>query len=377
MRIGIEAQRIFRSKKHGMDMVVLEAIKQLQKLDTENDYFIFVNIGEDKCLEETKNFTLVEFGGSYPIWEQIKLPQMAKKYQLDVLHCTSNTAPINCPVPLVLTLHDIIFLEKNNLFTKGFTAYQKFGNIYRKLVVPMILKKCKKIITVSNFEKDRIGNKLHLSNQQLTAVYNGVSQHFQKIDDLNELNRIKEKYKLPDHFLFFLGNTDPKKNTPRLIKAYVQYCLKNEKAFAIVIADFPKELVEAQLAEIGHSELIDKFYFPGYILNAELPGILNMASIVLYPSLRESFGIPILESMACGTPVITSNAASMPEVSGGAAKLIDPTKEEEITNAIEELLSNGDLYETLRKKGVERAQEFSWENTAKDYLKIYNELNPN
>ena len=377
MRIGIEAQRIFRKKKHGMDMVVLEAIKCLQKIDFENDYFIFVNTDEDKCLQETSNFKIIEFDGSYPVWEQIKLPQKAKEYQLDVLHCTSNTAPINCPVPLVLTLHDIIFLEKNNLFTKGFTAYQKFGNIYRKLVVPKILSKCDKIITVSNFEKERIGKKLGLSEQQLVAVYNGVGEHFKKIDDVAELNRIKSKYNLPDHFLFFLGNTDPKKNTPRLIKAYVEYCKRNATPFALVVADFPKELVEQHLQQLGSPELISNFHFPGYILNIELPGILNLASIVLYPSLRESFGIPILESMACGTPVITSNAASMPEVSGGAAKLVNPLKEEEITLAIEELLSNGEIYESYRKKGFERAKDFSWNNTAKDYFNIYNQVKPN
>lgn len=377
MRIGIEAQRIFRKKKHGMDMVVLEAIKRLQHLDTENEYFIFVNTDEDKCLKETPNFKIIEFPGSYPVWEQVKLPKMAKEYQLDVLHCTSNTAPIFCSVPLVLTLHDIIFLEKNNMFTKGFTAYQKFGNLYRKLVVPRILKKCKKIITVSNFEKDRIGKKLNLSDDQLVAVYNGVGTHFERIEDVNELERIKKKYNLPDHFLFFLGNTDPKKNTPRLIKAYASYCQRNETPFALVIADFSKELVEQHLQQLGCPELISNFHFPGYIHNSELPAILNLATLVLYPSLRESFGIPILESMACGTPVITSNAASMPEVSGGAAQLIDPLKDEEITQAIEELLSNGEKYETLRTKGVQRAKHFSWDNTAKDYLNIYNQVKPN
>ena len=116
MRLGIEAQRIFRKKKHGMDMVALELIKQLQIIDTQNEYFIFVNTMEDKeSLQETANFKIVYLKeSSYPVWEQYHLPKAVKEYKLDVLHCTSNTAPLYKSVPLVITLHDIIYLEKWN-----------------------------------------------------------------------------------------------------------------------------------------------------------------------------------------------------------------------------------------------------------------------
>jgi hypothetical protein len=116
MKIGIECQRLFRKEKHGMDIVALELIRQLQILDTKNEYYIFVKRDEDnRCLKETPNFKIVEVPGSnYFSWEQIHLPRYARKYQVDILHCTSNTAPLFCPVPLVLTLHDIIFLEKLN-----------------------------------------------------------------------------------------------------------------------------------------------------------------------------------------------------------------------------------------------------------------------
>ena len=112
MRIGIEAQRIFRKNKHGMDYVVLQEIKELQQMDTKNEYFVFVAPGEDHCLEDTKNVHIIEIGGNfYPIWEQITLPNAAKELKVDILHCTSNTAPIFCNIPLILTLHDITFLE--------------------------------------------------------------------------------------------------------------------------------------------------------------------------------------------------------------------------------------------------------------------------
>ena len=114
MRIGIEAQRIFRPKKHGMDIVALEFIKAMMKVDKQNDYFVFVKPDEDKCLNSGANFKVVELPGkTYIDWEQISLPKAVKKYDIEILHCTSNTAPSNPGVPLVLLLHDVIYLEKN------------------------------------------------------------------------------------------------------------------------------------------------------------------------------------------------------------------------------------------------------------------------
>ena len=110
MKIAIEAQRIFRTNKHGMDFVALESIRELQKLDHENEYFIFVTPGEDRCLEESENVHIIELKcPTYPLWEQVALPRAVKKIRPDLLHCTSNTAPLQCPVPLILTLHDIIY----------------------------------------------------------------------------------------------------------------------------------------------------------------------------------------------------------------------------------------------------------------------------
>ena len=110
MRIGIEAQRIFRKNKHGMDYVVLQEIKELQQMDARNDYFVFVAPGEDHCLQDSHNVHVIKIGnGFYPLWEQYSLPKAVRELNLDMLHCTSNTAPLWCNVPLILTLHDIIF----------------------------------------------------------------------------------------------------------------------------------------------------------------------------------------------------------------------------------------------------------------------------
>ena len=177
MKIAIEAQRIFRKEKHGMDYVALETIRELQKIDQQNEYFILVSPGDDVCLQESANMHIVTVNWpSYPLWEQIGLPLALKKIKPDLLHCTSNTAPVYGNIPLVLTLHDIIFLEKKQ--GKNQSMYQRLGRFYRKIIVPQILTKCKRIITVSHFECNRISHFLHIDKQLLVAVYNGYSQHF-------------------------------------------------------------------------------------------------------------------------------------------------------------------------------------------------------
>jgi len=116
-----------------MDIVVLELIRNLQKLDKENKYFIFVKPDEDRCIKNTENFTVIELNGpTYPVWEQWSLVQNAKKYDCDILHCTSNTAPILSDIPLIVTVHDIIYLEQKNILNTAGTMYQRFGNLYRQ-----------------------------------------------------------------------------------------------------------------------------------------------------------------------------------------------------------------------------------------------------
>lgn len=377
MKIGIEAQRIFRKKKHGMDMVVLELIRNLQKIDSENEYYIFVKPDEDNnIIPHSPNFHIIEIpGGPYPYWEQILLPKAAQKYGCQILHCTSNTAPLFTKIPLILTLHDIIFMESSllNLLAGEGSNYQKFGNVYRQLIVPELMRKCKKIITVSDFENKRIGDFFKLNSpSNLVTVYNGVSDHFRKIDSPTELQKIKAKYQLPDFFFFFLGNTHPKKNTIGVLKAYSEF-LKTSKQnqYKLVMIDFDLDELKRLLNSIGDPELIHQIQLTGYINNQDLPAIYNQCSLFLYPSLRESFGIPIIEAMACGIPVITSNTSSMPEVAGDAAILIDPFKPETITQAILKVYKNDEEKKILIEKGLIQAAKFSWKSMAEHVRALY------
>jgi glycosyltransferase involved in cell wall biosynthesis len=375
MKIGIEGQRLYRQKKHGMDMVALELIKNLQIIDKKNEYVVFVKPDVDNtCIPAAPNFKIVELGGGpYPTWEQFALPRAAKNEGCDILHCTSNTGPIWSKVPLITILHDIIYLESVSLLKKSGTWYQKVGNMYRRWVVPPVVKRSKRVATVSNFEKERIKNFMGLGDN-LVAIYNGVGQHFRKITDESILKAAKEKYKLPDNFMFFLGNTDPKKNTPNVLKAFADFNKKSKTKYKLVMLDYEENALKAILNDIGSPETRNDIHLTGYVVNTDLPAIINQCKVFLYPSLRESFGIPILEGMACGVPVITSNTSSMPEIAGNAAAIVDPFKPDEILAAIERILADEKFRNELCEKGIERAKLFSWRNMAVKYLELYEEV---
>ncbi len=373
MIIAIEGQRIFRKKKHGMDFVALETIREIQKIDKNNQYYVIVAPGEDKCLEETENFKIIEINsfGGYFGWEQIALAKEIKKIKPDILHCTSNTAPLFGSSKLIITLHDIIFLEK--LTSKNKSIYQKLGRIYRRFVVPRIIPKAKKIITVSEFERDRIKDFLKLDSNKIISIYNGYSKHFQIKNNPKEVFR---KYINTDNYLFFLGNTDPKKNTERTILAYADYISRaeNGKIYSLLIADLKEEYVDTILERNNIQHIKQYLVCPDYIPNVDLPYIYSGARAFLYTSLRESFGIPILESMACGCPIITSNTSAIPEIAGKGAILINPLNIEEISTMIERLIGDENFRAKQINYGLERVKLFSWANTARELINVYHQV---
>lgn len=384
MKIGIEAQRIYRKNKHGMDYVVLQEIRELQKMQTNDEYYVFVAPGEDRCVESSQHVHVIELRcPTYPLWEQWALPRAARRYGVELLHCTSNTAPLCCDIPLVLTLHDIIFLEPRNKNNKS--LYQNMGWFYRRLVVPRILSKCRRIITVSNFEMENIIARLGIERSQMAMIYNGYNDWFKPLTSIDELhgspalNALMPKGKLMDNgenkgYFFFLGNTDPKKNTERTLIAYSEYLEHSACKRKLLMADLAPEYLNDIIERNKIENIRQHIIMPGYIVNSDLPSVYNGAFAFLYTSLRESFGIPLLEAMACGTPVITSNTSSMPEIGGEKAILINPESSKEIAAAMLRLETDEAFYLQQKTIGLERAKLFSWRQTSEHLHQLYHSL---
>lgn len=368
LRIGIEAQRLYREKKHGMDIYALQLVQHLQQVDHHNEYFVFVKPGKDICLEETDNFRIVEVRGlSYLDWEQLWLPLVAYRYKLDLLHCTSNTAPLLSPASIFITLHDIIYLNKT--FAGG-SWYQRLGHHYRRWIVPSAFRNARQVITVSEFEKGTITRRFGHTNK-LHVTYNGVDKRFHKTTDSQILEEVRNRLKLPEAYMFFLGNTAPKKNMLNVLQGYALYCAENNNPLPLLVAESSEAELDKMLQRLGLTEIRQNIQLSGYVAHDTLPALYQLAKLFLYPSLRESFGIPIIEAMACGTPVITSDCTSMPEVAGGAALLVNPEEPESIAKAISEVTNHQQTEESLREKGLQRAQIFQWQRTAEETRKLY------
>jgi glycosyltransferase involved in cell wall biosynthesis len=224
---------------------------------------------------------------------------------------------------------------------------------------------------VSEFERNNIIRKLGIAERQITMIYNGYNDWFRPIENTSDITK---KYISDEGYFFFLGNTDPKKNTERTLIAYSKYLQQSSIKRKLLMADLDPDYLNG-IIQRNHIENIREYILmPGYIVNSDLPYVYNGAFAFLYTSLRESFGIPLLEAMACGTPVITSDTSSMPEIGGLDAILIDPENSDEIAQMMLRLETDKAFYEEQKAIGLERAKKFSWRNTAENLLKLYKEV---
>ena len=269
----------------------------------------------------------------------------------------------------MLTLHDIIFLEPRD--KQNHSLYQNLGWLYRRLDVPRIIDKCRRIITVSNFEMENIIKKLQIPRERMAMIYNGYNEWFCPVEDTQE---IYKKYIPEKGYFFFLGNTDPKKNTERTLVAYSKYLNQSSVKRKLLMADLDHEYLNGIIERNGIENIRENIVMPGYIVNSDLPYIYSNAFAFLYTSLRESFGIPLLEGMACGVPVITSNTSSMPEIGGPDAILVNPENSDEITQMMLRLEKDEAFYQEKQAVGLERAKLFSWKRTATQLLELYKSI---
>ncbi len=372
MRIGIEAFRIFRNHKHGMDIVAIEQIKKLQFLDKINTYYLFCFNGPDHFLiQECENFKIIRLPRlPSPFMEQVVLPILSFVYQLDLLHSTGNTSPLFVSCKRLITLHDIIYLE-NNKCSFGGSIYQKIGKWYRRQIVPIVIQKAEMLITVSATEQRTIEDFAPQLNGKISFIYNAVSSHFMP-KPLEHTLTSALKYKLPrEPYILFHGNTDPKKNTINVLKAFDIFKKKSGSNIKLVITDLSSGVLNQLLNNHKLSALKSEIHLTNYVHNSEMPDLYNRALIYLYPSLRESFGIPILEAMACGTPVITSDCSAMPEIAGGSALLANPASPEKIADALLKFYKDEKLRKMYAQKGMERVRNFNWHTSVEKLLQLY------
>ena len=199
-------------------------------------------------------------------------------------------------------------------------------------------------------------------------IYNGYNDWFRPMEDPD---CVYGKYMRERGYLFFLGNTDPKKNTERTLIAYSRYLERSNVKRPLLMADLDRHYLNDIISRNHIENIRQHIEMPGYIVNSDLPYVYSAAFAFLYTSLRESFGIPLLEAMACGTPVVTSNTSSMPEIGGKDAILVNPESPEEICEQLLRLETDETYYQQQVQVGLQRSKLFSWKFTAEQLLSLY------
>lgn len=369
MKIGWNVT-LLKNNLSGVGNYIEKVIKKINCMNTRNNLVLFgtdnnynykkLNFKDEiilsnKIISDSKILRI--------IWEQIILPLKSKKQQIDILHCPAHVIPLFSSQITVVTVHDLAF----KLFPKTFRWQNR---IYLNLIVPLSIKRADMIIAVSKNTKEDIVKEYGINPDKIKVIYNGVNDKYKPIKNKKTTNKLKEKYKLPKNYILYLGTLEPRKNIKRLIKAFDKL---NHNDLKLVIAGGKGWLYDDIFKLVKTLNLENKIIFTGYIDEEDIVPLYSSATIFIYPSLYEGFGLPPLEAMACGTPVITSNISSLPEVVGDAAITVDPYDINDIASSIRQILNNKILQEDLRKKGLQQAQKFSWEKTAEETLKLYKE----
>lgn len=291
-------------------------------------------------------------------------PRQAKKDQLNLFHAQYYPTP-RLDIPVILTVHDLRFLHM-------FKANRLPRYIYHKIVVPYSILQADRIIAVSHFTKKDLLEHFKIPEEKIDVIYNPLPPHFKVAPDKNLLSQVREKYRLPESYLLYVGNLEPRKNLGRLIEAYL--ILRKKLESNLVIVGTP-EWQYAKLFDLVREKHLDReIIFTGYVPDEDLPSLYSLARMFVFPSLFEGFGIPVIEAMACGTPVVTSNVSSLPEVAGDAGILVDPYDAESIAEGISRVLTDSKLKRELIKKGYERIKAFDAGQIAGQVLNTYKKV---
>ena len=356
--------------KAGVGNYVTNLIRELANLDTSNTYLIYTS-KENKKYFKTNNKRLIIkdiglFSLNKPIrvlWEQLVLPFSLLWNKIDVLHSPGFVCPIIKTTKSVVTIHDMTFFSHPKVHTF-------FKRIYFPLMITLSLWVSNKTISVSNNTTKDISKYVRINKKKVSTIYESFNQ-LSMPEHTSTDEFLRNRYNIHSKYLLFVGTLEPRKNIKSIIIALSKI---KDKKVKLVIVGGKGWMYDDLFSVLKKLKLEDRVIFTGYVPDEELGSFYRNAEGFIYPSFYEGFGIPILEAMYFGCPVITSNISSMPEVAGDAAILINPKSINELTDAIDTLLSNAKLRKDMIKKGLSNVKRFSWERMARETLNVYESL---
>ncbi|MGQ9630795.1 MAG: glycosyltransferase family 4 protein [bacterium] len=382
MKIGVNARFLMEEERGtGIGQYTLNLIRSLAEIDSENRYTLFLVEDPPRDLKLGGNFearrTQNPFGRSMGrlsrylekiTWEQINLLISARRGKFDIFHLLYAAGPC---VPLaqktIVTVYDTI-----RFIFPEYTRSPFMGAYYK--ICDRAIRRADRIITPSQNSRRDIEKFFGVPPEKIAVIPIGANPIYQPVSDGRRIDRVKEKYGIEGDYILYAGGLVPHKNVSALIDAFSIVRRDAGKHHLIIVGNLKKRGVEKLTRKVDALGLGESVRLTGFADECDMPALYSGATVFAYPSLYEGFGLAPLEAMSCGAPVAVSNSSSIPEVVGEAGVYFDPRNPSDIAEKILKLLSDGELREEMRRRGLERAREFDWLKTARETLSVYEEL---
>jgi glycosyltransferase involved in cell wall biosynthesis len=356
LRLAIDARHLVS----GMGTYTLQVLRRLQEFDAPFETYL---VTRHACESQLSDVRFAKRFADAPIfsWKvHFRVPRVLQG--CDLYHATTFDVPIRLRVPYVVTIYDVIYLDRRYAPSAAAWAY---GQVTHRRVC----RGAEHIVTCSQFSKSQIVERLAVDPDRITVIHGGVDERFQAGDHTAQSAEVRQVLDIPKPYILYVGNLKPHKNVSGLIRGFA--VMPGARDFSLLIVGSGRDLERKLRSEVADLGMGDSVRFVQHVDADLLPAVYGGAETTVQPSFVEGFGLPVLESMACGTPVVCSRSSCLPEVAGDAAMYFDPSKPEELAHNLERILSSRSLHNHYRAEGLRRAREFSWKRAALEHYKLY------
>ncbi len=364
MLIGIDASRAMRPRRTGTEAYSLNLIRALTQIKGSHQIRLYTPDPPLPDLVDAEHSAGVEARViPFPrLWTHLRLAWEVGRHAPDVLFVPAHVMPLVCPVPTVVTVHDLGYLHYPQ-------AHRPFDRWYLGWTTRRHVRLSARIIADSQATQADLMGRYGANPDRICVVYPGRDESLIRVDTPAAIAEVKARYGIRGDYLLYLGTLQPRKNLVRLVEAFGRLPFPTH-GLQLVLAGKRGWLHADLLARVESLGLGHSIIFPGYVTDQDKAALISGAMALVYPSLYEGFGLPVLEGMACGTPVLTSDVSSLPEVAGDAALLVDPLDIDAIAVGMSRLIQDAGLRRSLIEKGYLQVRKFSWAGAAQQVLQV-------
>lgn len=362
MRIAVNTRLLLKGKLEGIGWFTYQTLERIVKQHPEHEFIFFFDRPYDPSFVFSSNVTpvVVSPQARHPIlfyiWLEWRIPYLLRKYKADLFLSPDQFLSLSTKVPTCLVIHDLAFEHYPQHFIRSHRMYWKH-------FTPRFARRADRIVTVSTFSKNDISEQYGIDPAKIDIAYNGAHTEYQPIS-WEERNIIKEKYADGCEYFVFAGALHPRKNIVNLLKAFIKFKKKQRSNMKLVIVGRLAWKYDEVLEMRAEMPFKDDVKWVGYMGIEDLSKIVAASYAMVYASLFEGFGIPILEALQCDVPVIASNTSSMPEVTGDAGLLVDPTNPDDIAAKMELMYKDENLRNKFKLAAKEQVKKFNWDLSA-------------